>query len=82
MGDVMGKKSGRMNGSTYSAVQIVKYSLNAKTSNTFKPKPVQLFQRLDRIKSSVISSAIECVRRISKETPADITAEKVTKNEF
>ena len=55
MGDVMGKKSGRMNGSTFSAVQIVKYSLNAKTSNTFKPKPVQLFQRLDRIKSSVIS---------------------------
>ena len=38
MGEVMDKKSGRMNISTYTAIQTVKYSLNAKTSHTFRPK--------------------------------------------
>ena len=38
MGEVMDKKSGRMNMSTYTAIQTVKYSLNAKTSHTFRPK--------------------------------------------
>ena len=52
IGDLMGKN---LVESTYSAIQLVKYSLNAKTSNTFKPKSVQSFQRLDRIKSSVTS---------------------------
>ena len=47
MGDVMDKKSGRMNVSTYSAIQTVKYSLNAKTSHVFTPKSVQVFQRSD-----------------------------------
>ena len=36
MGDIMDKKSGRMNVSTYSAIETVKYSLNAKTSHTFE----------------------------------------------
>ena len=40
MGEVMDKKSGRMNMSTYTAIQTVKYSLNAKTSHTFRPKSV------------------------------------------
>ena len=40
MGDIMDKKSGRMNVSTYSAIETVKYSLNAKTSHTFRPKSV------------------------------------------
>ena len=38
LGDVMDKKSGRINMSTHSAIQTVKYSLNAKTSHTFRPK--------------------------------------------
>ena len=38
MGEVMDKKSGRMNMSTYTAIQTVKYSSNAKTSHTFRPK--------------------------------------------
>ena len=38
MGEVMDKKSGRMNMSTYTAIQTVKYSLNAKTSHTFRTK--------------------------------------------
>ena len=54
MDDVMDKKSGRMNVSTYPAIHTVKYSLNAKTSHAFKPKSVQVFQRLDRLKSPVI----------------------------
>ena len=45
MGDVMDKKFGRMNVSTYSAIQTVKYSLKAKTFHTFRPKSVQVFQR-------------------------------------
>ena len=45
--DVMDKNSGRMNVSTYSAIQTVKYSLNAKTSHVFTPKSVQVFQRSD-----------------------------------
>ena len=40
MDDIMDKKSGRMNVSTYSAIETVKYSLNAKTSHTFRPKSV------------------------------------------
>ena len=40
MGDVMDKKSGRMNEPTYSAIRTVKYSLNAKTSHAFRPKSV------------------------------------------
>ena len=47
MDDIMDKKSGRMNVSTYSAIQTVKYSLNAKTSHVFTPKSVQVFQRSD-----------------------------------
>ena len=43
MGDVMDKKSGRMNVSTCSAIQTVKYNLNAKTSHTFRPNIVQVF---------------------------------------
>ena len=45
MDDIMDKKSGRLNESTYSAIQMVKYSLDAKTSHAFKPKSVQVFQR-------------------------------------
>ena len=50
LGDIMDKKSGRINMSTHSAIQTVKYSLNAKTSHTFRPKSVQVFQRSYRLK--------------------------------
>ena len=56
MGEVMDKKSGRMNMSTYSAIQTVKYSLNAKTSHTFRPKSVQVFQSSYRLKRKLNGS--------------------------
>lgn len=51
MGDVMGKRFGRMNVATYSSNQTIKYGLNAKVSKSkiSKPKFVQLFQRSDRL---------------------------------
>ena len=58
MGDVMDKKSGRMNVSTYSAIQTFKYSLNAKTSHAFRPKSVQMFQRSDLLKSPVMGEVV------------------------
>ena len=89
MGDIMVKKSGRMNVSTYSAIQTVKYSLNAKISHAFRPKSVQVFQRSDRLKNLVMSEAVEGIRNsekvyenelaVSKLIPADLTAERVTK---
>ena len=56
LGDVMDKKSGRINMSTHSAIQTVKYSLNAKTSHTFRPKSVQVFQSLYRLKRKLNGS--------------------------
>ena len=88
MGDVMDKKSDRMNVSTYSVIQTVKYSLNGKTSHAFRPKSVQVFQRSDRLKSSMMSKAVEGIRNskkvyqnklvISKTISTDLTAERVT----
>ena len=89
-GDVMDTKSGRMNVSTYSAIQMVKYSLNAKTSHAFRLKSVQVFQRSDWLKSPVmISEAVEGIRNsmkiyenelaFSKTIITDSTAERVTK---
>ena len=89
MGDIMDKKSGRMNVSTYSAIQTVKYSLNAKTSHVFTPKSVQVFQRSDWLKSPVMSEVVEGIRNskkvyknelaVSKTISTDLTAERVAK---
>ena len=88
-GDVMDKKSGRMNVSTCSAIQRVKYSLNAKTSPTFRPNTVQVFSRSDQLKSQVMSEVVEGLRNskivyknelaVSKTISTDLTAERVTK---
>ena len=56
LGDVMDKKSGRINMSTHPAIQTVKYSLNAKTSHTFRPKSVQVFQSSYRRKRKLNGS--------------------------
>ena len=56
LGDVMDKKSGRINMSTHSAIQTVKYSLNAKTSHTFRPKSVEVFQSSYRLKRKLNGS--------------------------
>ena len=51
MGDVMDKKSGRLNVSTYSVIQTVKYSLAAKASKiSKKQRSVQIFHREDKLK--------------------------------
>ena len=80
-----------MNVSTYSTIQTVKYSLNAKTSHTFRPKSVQIFQRSDRLKSQVMSKVVESIRNskkvwkiknelaFSKTISTYLTAERVTK---
>ena len=64
MGDVMDKKSGRMNISTYSSIQTIKYVLSAKVSNSkiSKPKSVQLFQRSDQFKSPVMKEIVTEIR--------------------
>ena len=89
MDDIMDKKSGRMNVSTYSAIQTVKYSLDAKTSHAFKPKSVQVFQRSDWLKSLVLSEGIRDSEKVyenelavSKTISTDLTAERVTKTSF
>ena len=66
MGDVLDKRSGRMNVSTYFAMQTVKHSLNGKTSNAFRPNIVQIFQRSDRLKSPVMSEVVEGIRNSYK----------------
>ena len=45
---------------------MVKYSLNAKTSHTFRPKSVQIFQRPDWLKSQVMSKVVESIRNSKK----------------
>ena len=62
MGDVMDKKSDRKNVCTYSAIQTVKYRLNAKTFHTFKSKSVQVFQRLNLLKGPVVSEVTEGIK--------------------
>ena len=52
MGDVMDKKSGRMNVSTYSAIQTVKYSLAAKASKISKKQTSVQILHLEDIKKS------------------------------
>ena len=59
MGDVMDRKSGRMNVSTYSAIQTVKYSLAAKASKiSKKQKSVQIFHREDKLKSPALKNVV------------------------
>ena len=89
MDDIMDKMSGRMNVSTYSAIQTVKYSLDAKTSHAFKPKSIQVFQRSDWLKSPVLSEGIRDSKKVyenelavSKTISTDLTAERVTKTSF
>ena len=89
IGDAMDKTFGRMNVSTYSAIQTVKYSLNAKTFHAFRPKSVQVFQRSDQLKSLLTSEVIEGIRNskkvyknelaVSNMISNDLIAEKVTK---
>ena len=55
-----------MNVATYSAIQTVNYSLNAKTSHAFRPKSLQVFQRSDQLKSPVMSEIVEGVRNSKK----------------
>ena len=75
--------------STYSAIQTVKYRLNAKTSQAFGPKSVQVFQRSDWLKSLVMSEVVGGTRNskkvcknelaVSKTISTNLTAERVTK---
>ena len=59
MGYVMDRKSGRMNFSTYSAIQTVKYSLAAKASKiSKKQKSVQIFHREDKLKSPALKNVV------------------------
>ena len=72
---------------------MAKYSLNAKTSHTFRPKSVQIFQRSDHLKSQVMSKVVGSIRNskkvwqkkkknelaFSKAISTDLTAERVTK---
>ena len=59
MGDVMDKKSYRINVSTYSAIQTVKYSLAAKASKiSKKQKSVQVFHHEDKLKSLVLKNVV------------------------
>ena len=72
--------------------QTVKYSLNAKASHAFRRKSVQVFQRSDQLKISVMSEVAEGIRNskkvpenqlaVSKSISTDLTAERVTKNKF
>ena len=72
MVDVMDKKSGRINVSTHSVIQTIKYSWNSKTSHTFRPKSAQLFQKSDQLKSPVMSEVVGGI----------INSKKVYKNEL
>ena len=92
LGDVMNQTSGRMDVSTYSSIQTIKYSLNAKTSHPFRPKSVQVFQRSDQLRSPVMSEVAEGIRNskkvhenvlaVSKMISTDLAAERVSKNKF
>ena len=63
----MDKESGRMNVSTYSAIQTVKYSLAAKASKiSKKQKSVQKFDREDKLKSPVLKNVITKIRNSKK----------------
>ena len=63
----MDKESGRMNVSTYSAIQTVKYSLAAKASKiSKKQKSVQIFHRQDKLKSPVLKSVVTEIRNSKK----------------
>ena len=67
MGDVMDKKSGRMNVYTYSAIQAVKYSLAAKASKiSEKQESVQIFHREDKLKSPVLKNVVTKIRNSKK----------------
>ena len=83
MGDVMDKKSRRMNVATYSSIQTIKYGLSAKVSNSkiSKPKSVQLFQRSDRLKSPVMKEIVTEIRN-SKEKSTKTYAKRVTKKKI
>ena len=66
-GDIMDKKSGRMNVETYSAIQTVKYSLTAKASKSSKmQKNNSIFYSEDRLKSPVAKKLVKDIRSTKK----------------
>ena len=80
MGDIMDKKSGRMNVETYSAIQTFKYSLTAKASKSSKKqKTIQLFHREDRLKSPVAKRLVKDIRNAMKLHEEDLEQRKSAK---
>ena len=80
MGDIMDKKSGRMNVETYSAIQTVKYSLTAKASKSSKKqKTIQFFHREDRLKSPVAKKLVKDIRSTKKLYEEDLEQRKSAK---
>ena len=80
MGDIMDKKSGRMNVETYSAIQTVKYSLTAKASKSSKKqKTIQFFHREDKLKSSVAKKLVKDIRSAKKLCEEDLEQRKSAK---
>ena len=82
MGDVLYKKSGRMNVATYSAIQTVNYSLNAKTSHAFRPKSFQVFKRSEQLKSPLISEIVEGIRNSKKIYENELAVSKMILTDF
>ena len=67
MGDVMDKKSGRMNVSAYSAIQTVKYSWAAKASKISKKQEVfKYFTVKTNLKSPVLKNVVTKIRNSKK----------------
>ena len=66
MSDVIDKKSARINVSTYSAIQTVKYGLSARTSSSAKSKAIQVFQRKDRLTSPVLPNLPSDIRNAKR----------------
>ena len=80
MGDIMDKKSGRMNVETYSAIQTLKYSLTAKASKfSKKQKTIQFFHREDRLKSPVAKKLVKDFRSAKKLYEEDLEQRKSAK---
>ena len=73
MGDIMDKKSGRMNVEIYSAIQTVKYSLTAKASKSSKKqKTIQFFHCEDSLKSPVAKKLVKDIRSAKKLCEEDL----------
>ena len=77
MGDIMDKKSGRMNVETNSAIQTVKYRLTAKASKSSKKQTtIQFFLREDRLKSPVAKKLVKDIRSAKKLYEKDLEQRK------